>query len=256
MSLDHFLIKEFASVATPKASPIAESTVYGVAHIVNGNTYMFIDGSDTATPVVSTTDVSEGERVVATLKNHQLLITGNSSSPSVSGDTLDKKATEIKNDASEQVTKSFAQATAYVDGKLVLFTSLEEFEQYKAGATEYVDTTVKASEDSVTLKIQDLSNSQQEFNDNLKRFIHYGTTPGENAVTMGVIDNEKDPRLTVDPQNGIIFEVDGQVKSKMTAEYFETGSIYVRIDQYARFGHFAWVPRSDGSIMFLKVGNE
>lgn len=35
---------------------------------------------------------------------------------------------------------------------------------------------------------------------------------------------------------------------------FYTGNIVVRTEEQARFGNFAYVPRSDGSLMFLKVG--
>ena len=35
---------------------------------------------------------------------------------------------------------------------------------------------------------------------------------------------------------------------------FHTGNIVVEVNERAQFGNFAFVPRSDGSLMFLKVG--
>ena len=37
---------------------------------------------------------------------------------------------------------------------------------------------------------------------------------------------------------------------------FHTGNIVVEVNERAQFGNFAFVPRSDGSLMFLKVGDE
>ena len=35
---------------------------------------------------------------------------------------------------------------------------------------------------------------------------------------------------------------------------FHTGNIVVEVQERAQFGNFAFVPRSDGSLSFLKVG--
>ena len=36
---------------------------------------------------------------------------------------------------------------------------------------------------------------------------------------------------------------------------FHTGNIIVKVEERAQFGNFAFIPRSDGSLMFLKVGD-
>ena len=35
---------------------------------------------------------------------------------------------------------------------------------------------------------------------------------------------------------------------------FHTGNIVVEVNERAQFGNFAFLPRSDGSLMLLKVG--
>jgi hypothetical protein len=35
---------------------------------------------------------------------------------------------------------------------------------------------------------------------------------------------------------------------------FYTGNLVIRVSERAQLGNFAFVPRSDGSLMFLKVG--
>lgn len=59
--------------------------------IVNdsGNKYVRIDGSDQLTPVTTTSNIDNGQRVTVMIKNHSAIITGNLSAPSANQDDLD-----------------------------------------------------------------------------------------------------------------------------------------------------------------------
>lgn len=51
----------------------------------------------------------------------------------------------------------------------------------------------------------------------------------------------------------IIFEKNGEPFGSWDGNNFKTGNIYVETDKRAQFGDFAFVPRSNGSLSFLKV---
>lgn len=65
---------------------------------------------------------------------------------------------------------------------------------------------------------------------------------GENTLTL-TLDND-----------GIIFSKNGVPFGSWDGIDFYTGNIVVRVEERAQFGNFAFVPRSDGSLSFLKVG--
>lgn len=87
------LISEFVKAVSKnnKKDDKKESTAYGTAVVVDGVKYVKMDGSDLLTPVTATTNVSDGERVTVTIKNHQAMVTGNISSPAIREEDLEEK---------------------------------------------------------------------------------------------------------------------------------------------------------------------
>lgn len=71
-----------------------------------------------------------------------------------------------------------------------------------------------------------------------------------NGITIGKSEN----RLTLQLSNdAILFLNDGHPIGSWDGTNFHTGNIVIDVNQRAQFGNFAYVPRSDGSLMFLKV---
>lgn len=83
MNLPIDLISKFVKITNDNTETKKESTVYGTARIYEGATYVQLDGStsELLTPVSTTADVKDGERVTVLIKNHTATITGNLSSP-------------------------------------------------------------------------------------------------------------------------------------------------------------------------------
>ena len=82
MALSSNLISEFVKITKDDASKKSEVTVYGTVVKDEASTYVKFDGSELLTPVTSTTNVEDGERVTVMIKNHSAVITGNITSPS------------------------------------------------------------------------------------------------------------------------------------------------------------------------------
>lgn len=85
MALSNDLMSQFAKLVTTntaKNNTKQETTVYGTVVEYEGVKHVRIDGSSFMTPIVTTADVSVGERVTVMIKNHLATVTGNISSPS------------------------------------------------------------------------------------------------------------------------------------------------------------------------------
>lgn len=85
MQLPNELVRDFTSLVTGKneKKPRKESTAYGVVQKNSSGISVKLDGSDIFTPVTTIVEVENGDRVMVTIKNHSMVITGNISNPSL-----------------------------------------------------------------------------------------------------------------------------------------------------------------------------
>lgn len=96
-------------------------------------------------------------------------------------------------------------------------------------------------------------------------------TEENGEMTQQITEISKWAKLTVDGlelgagdsaiklilDNDIIeFTKNGQVFGYWDGENFHTGNLLVDVNEKAQFGDFAFIPRSDGSLMFLKVSGD
>lgn len=88
MNLSSDLISQFVKVTTNNDKKKTESVVYGTVVKYDGALYVKLDGSDLLTPMESTADVKDGERVTIMIKDHTATITGNITSPSARKDDV------------------------------------------------------------------------------------------------------------------------------------------------------------------------
>ena len=87
---------------------------------------------------------------------------------------------------------------------------------------------------------------------NFEKLYKYLKFSGETAISIGSADNKI--TLEIDNEKGIIFKRNGVQFGLWDGDNFYTGNIVLRLNERAQFGNFAWIPRSDGSLSFLKVG--
>ena len=90
MNLSSDLISELVKVTSNKETKSKESTAYGTVVKYGDELYVKLDGSDLLTPMTSTSDVKDGDRVTIMIKNHEATITGNITSPSASKDVVEE----------------------------------------------------------------------------------------------------------------------------------------------------------------------
>ena len=114
MALSNDLISQFSKMLNSNQKTNKDSVAYGTIAIGSGSTkYVKIDGSEILTPFQSTTDMEVGERVMITIKDHSVIVTGNISSPAARTDRVEEigsKVSEFDTIIADKVSTSELEA--------------------------------------------------------------------------------------------------------------------------------------------------
>ena len=138
---------------------------------------------------------------------------------------------------------------------------LEAGETYaKSSDYEGFKTTVEAQlkvlADEISLNFSTTTQSVSALNEDtqskFEKLYKHIKFSGETAITIGSGDSAI--TLEIDNETGIIFKRNGVQFGHWDGENFYTGNIIIEVNERAQLGNFAFVPRSDGSLSFLKVG--
>lgn len=87
--LDNSVLTSFVKAIDNSSKTKSESTAYGTVIILNDSKYVKMDGSDILTPVSSTVNTNDGDRVTVLIKNHTATITGNLTSPAANSSDIE-----------------------------------------------------------------------------------------------------------------------------------------------------------------------
>lgn len=130
------------------------------------------------------------------------------------------------------------------------YVHTDEYGTYK----EYVESQLQQTKDLIEMTFSSSSSDSridqlEEYKTVLEKFIRF---TGETAITIG--SDTSDITLEIDNEKGIIFKKNGEEFGSWDGNDFHTGNIMVEVNERAQFGNFAFIPRPDGSLSFLKVG--
>ena len=101
MPLSNELVSQFAKITNDNSKETRKSTVYGEVVEYDGKKYIKLDGSEWLTPASVTTNSEVGDRVVGSIENHTLTITGNVTSPSATTGDVEGVSKELGTKISE-----------------------------------------------------------------------------------------------------------------------------------------------------------
>lgn len=76
----------------------------------------------------------------------------------------------------------------------------------------------------------------------------------ENENGISITDSNGVYEIQLDNVTGVTIRKNGVIRSQLIDDDFFTGNIIVKVEERAQLGNFAFIPRSDGSLSFLKVG--
>ena len=141
MGISAELISQFVK-ATKTEKPVSkESTHAGKIVIYEDKQYVQLDGSDLLTPISTTVEAKDGERVNVTIKDHSATVTGNYSSPAARTDDLKdavKQITDVEILVADRVSTEQLEAQIGRIDELVSdnVTIKEELDANKASINE------------------------------------------------------------------------------------------------------------------------
>lgn len=158
--------------------------------------------------------------------------------------------TELPSTIRENMTAAIQTAESIIFSALenyVETSNLEEFRQTIATEMEVLAGEVNMRFTTTTEQIESVNGDLQVKFTELYKHIAFS----DNGVTIG---GSSGITLGMDNDLGIVFSKNGVPFGWWDGNDFHTGNIVVEVNERAQFGNFAFIPRSDGSLSFLKVG--
>lgn len=157
---------------------------------------------------------------------------------------------QMQNQLLEQNTSIIATCNEIILAALESYVETSNLEAYK----ETVSTQLQIMADEILMNFTTTTEHITEVDGDLQmRFteIYNYISFSDGVITLGSGENA----ITLAIENDmIVFKKNGLQFGWWDGTDFHTGNIVVEVNERAQFGNFAFIPRSDGSLMFLKVG--
>lgn len=161
-----------------------------------------------------------------------------------------QEVTELKEQLLIQNTQVINDCQEIILSALESYVETSNFEEYK----ETVSTQLQILADEILMSfttttehIKEVDGDMQNNFTEIYKYISFA----DGNITLGSSENA----ITLTIENDmIVFKKNGLQFGWWDGVDFHTGNIVVEVNERAQFGNFAFVPRSDGSLMFLKVG--
>ena len=166
MGLSNDLISQFVKATNDTKKEKTEKTVYGKIVDDNGTLKVRLDGADekVLTPIITTSNVKAGDRVIVLIKNHSATVIGNTSSPSTTVsdvEGINNKITEFETaiggkvdtgDLNAQSARIDSLNSQVVIAQKDLFAVQGNIETLQADTSEVKEKLAANSADIETLK--------------------------------------------------------------------------------------------------------
>ena len=155
MELSNDLITQFAKITkfnTTKSTTTVRGTIRKSDDESDAHTYLQIDGAEdgSKTPVDTVVEVADGDRVIATVKDHSVIVTGNKTNPSVGKKTADGLRSEISQTASE-IRAEVADDVADIHASITLTAG--EIRQEVADEVKGLNSTISQTSEAIRSEI-------------------------------------------------------------------------------------------------------
>ena len=255
MALSSELISNLVKVTSNRGRDNQDYTVYGTVTTDGDRNYVKMDGSDLSTPIETTVEINEGDRVIVEVKNHTATVTGNTTNPSIGtvtadnlrssitqtaseirsevaddvnnlSSTISQTATEIRSEVTDQVNGLNSKITQTANSISSVVSKQDEFSEFQQTVEGFSfmnkGGTVKISGGDVNLtgaiKFSDLSDSST-----VQSQINTANSNASSAKTTAnnAADTAEDVLTTV---NGITITEDS--KTYIDGEMIYSGSVY------------------------------
>ena len=150
MVLSEELVANFVKSTNDKKTTSSEATVYGTVKIEGDKKYVQIDGSSIKTPVNTTSDISDGDRVIVLIKNHEATIIGNVSSPSAKNASVSDQYNSLQQQIDALSPESISELTQTVNNNKNNITRLQESYNQANTALGVINGTVSSINNKIS----------------------------------------------------------------------------------------------------------
>ena len=150
MVLSEELVANFVKSTNDKKTTSSEATVYGTVKIEGDKKYVQIDGSSIKTPVNTTSDISDDDRVIVLIKNHEATIIGNVSSPSAKNASVSDQYNSLQQQIDALSPESISELTQTVNNNKNNITRLQESYNQANTALGVINGTVSSINDKIS----------------------------------------------------------------------------------------------------------
>lgn len=162
---------------------------------------------------------------------------------------VDDTASDIRETISDANKETLDSCSNNIDKALENYVRTGDYTEYKKTVStqlEILANQIEMNFSSVSEEITSVDGKTQSKFNELSKYIRYGIE----GIEIGSTDS---PLILTLDNDVISFTKNGEQIGWWDGVDFHTGNIVVDVQERAQFGNFAYVPRSDGSLMFLKV---
>ena len=166
------------------------------------------------------------------------------------GEIIISSVSEVRDRVDQKYIEALDESGAMIDNALANYVDRDSYDQDKEAQNTELSNIANNTQSSIATLGDQIAEVDINFQDKFVEVYKYISFEG-GVLTLGSSENAI--TLTIENDN-IVFRRNGVEFGSWDGENFYTGNIVVRINERAQFGNFAFVPRSDGSLSFLKVG--
>lgn len=166
---------------------------------------------------------------------------------------VDSDLEDIRTSVVTQSTEMINTCETIIFGALESYVETGNYDEFK----ETVESQLKILSDQISLNFESTTTAINNVNGDLQKTVEKLEKHFDFSLENGLIIRTGEANeMSLQFDNDIIsFKKNGVQFGWWDGVNFHTGNIYVDVEEKAQFGNFAFVPRSDGSLMFLKVGD-
>ncbi len=216
MNLSETLISEFAKITNDVPEKSSSVSLLGTVVTYEGVTYVKLDGTELLTPISTTVEINSGDRVTVDVGNHTARVTGNITSPSTSGDSVEKRLNIILDVVNDQIVAKVEESEEKLSQLIVSENAITALvsaaiQNSETGMTEKISSEIKQFADSITVSVK---NSGTTSSMTIKGDGFEITSPSisfSGLVTYTALDNRGYTTLDID-----------DVKSELSNRYTTT----------------------------------
>lgn len=165
--------------------------------------------------------------------------------------TVDNTVLDLQDAMNTQKNDIIDSCNSNITDALEDYVQTGDYEAYKETVTaslELLANQIQMQFETTSESLSSIDGDMQTRFTELSKYIRFSI----DGIEIGGSEDSLKLRLDDDL---IRFEKNGETLGWWDGVDFHTGNIKIDVTERAQFGNFAFVPRSDGSLMFLKVDN-